>query len=107
MNSDQDLLKKTMKTVGVMLGALALFMGTLTLLVVVVVGQAVGPRSSSSSSEDSKIVPASNVHGRPGEKPESEPVPRARPGSNLMPGTPGVPVPKHAPEPPPGTNRAI
>jgi hypothetical protein len=105
MNSDPDLLKKTMKMVGMMLGALTLFMGTLTILVVVVVGQAVGPRSSSSS-DDSKIVPASNVHGKPGDKPESD-GPRPRPGSQVARATPAAPGAKPAREPPPGTNRAI
>src|SRR5262249_14649868 len=101
MNADQDLLRKTLKMVGVMLGALTVFMGTLTILVVVVLGNAMGPRSSPA---DSKVVPASNVHGRPGDKPgEAEP---SRPrGSQMSPErTPGL---RPVPEPSPGTNRAI
>jgi hypothetical protein len=92
MNDDRDLLKKTLKTVGVMLGALTVFMGTLTILVLVVVGHAVGPRAP----EDDKAVPASNVHGKPGD-----------PDSTIVPARPKRPV-----DPPPGStaergNRAI
>jgi hypothetical protein len=97
MNSDQELLRKTMKTVGVMLGALTLFMGTLTILVLVIVGHAVGPRPSSTD-EGSKAVPTSNVHG--GKPTEAEPPARPRTGVTPAEGTPR-PDP-----PPPGPNRA-
>jgi hypothetical protein len=93
--NDHDLLKKTLKTMGVMLGALTVFMGTLTFLVLVVVGQAVGPRAP--ADDASRAVPASNVHGgKPGD-----------PDSKIVPARPSRPV-----DPPPGSkaeqgNRAI
>jgi hypothetical protein len=71
MNDDRDLLMKTLKTMGIMLGALTLFMGTLTLIVLVVVGHALGPRNA--PTDDSTTVPASNVHGRPDDKAPARP----------------------------------
>jgi hypothetical protein len=94
--NDQDLLKKTLKTMGMMLGALTVFMGTLTILVLVVVGNAVGG-GARPSDEGSKAVPASNVHGgKPGD-----------PDSTIVPARPKRPA-----DPPPGSkaeqgNRAI
>ena len=95
MNDDRDLLKKTLKTMGVMVGALTVFMGTLTILVLVVIGHAVGPRAP--SDDDPKAVPASNVHGgKPGDS-----------DSKIVPARPSRPI-----DPPPGSraeqgNRAI
>lgn len=73
--SDATLLKKTLATMGVMVGALVAFVGTLTLLVWFVVGRAVAPAASSDpSSEGARPSPAAT-----GEAPTPAPVRRSGP----------------------------
>ena len=59
----EALFKQTMKTVGIMVGSCVAFVGTLTLIVLLVVSRAVGP-SDTSKSDGPTLVPASKLNGQ-------------------------------------------
>jgi hypothetical protein len=64
IDSNEPLLKQTLKTVGLMVGGCVLFVGTMSIIAVGVVGHVVGSSSTeSSSATDSTLVPADHVHG--------------------------------------------
>jgi hypothetical protein len=67
---NRTLLRRTLITVGAMVGACVVVVGTVTLLAAVVVGHAVSPPSEAESTGAGGLVPAANVHGTvPGAKP--------------------------------------
>jgi hypothetical protein len=57
----RSLLRKTLITVAAMVGACVAFVGTLTLVCVLIVRGAVGPSTSGAG----ELVPADKVHGTP------------------------------------------
>jgi hypothetical protein len=59
----EALLKKTLQTIGVMLGSCILVVGTLTLLVLFVVGRALGPREDAPQGSGVAPAPASTAGG--------------------------------------------
>jgi hypothetical protein len=61
--ADTPLLKRTLVTTAIMLGACVAFVGTLSLLAALIVGKAVDP--SASGDAPGGLVPATNVHGTP------------------------------------------
>ena len=63
--SDSPLLKRTLLMVSAMVGACVVFVGTLCLVALLIVGKAVGPSSSSASSEGD-VAPALNAKPGPG-----------------------------------------
>ena len=68
---NQTLIRRTLVSVGAMVGACVVVVGTLTLVLSVVVGHAVGPRDEPGASGG---IPAANVHGAvPGAKPPPAP----------------------------------
>jgi hypothetical protein len=63
----RTLLRRTLVTMGAMVGACVLVVGTLTLIALLVVGHAVGsPGGEVEHAGGGTIVPASNVHGTVG-----------------------------------------
>ncbi len=66
-----DLLHKTLKTMGVMVGACVAFTGVVTLIALFAVGRAVGPHES--SDPGSSVVPASKIEGQRPPKAEDAP----------------------------------
>jgi hypothetical protein len=71
-----DLLQKTLKTMGVMVGACVAFTAVVTLIALFAVGRAVGPRESLEPA--SGIVPASRIEGqRPPKADDAPPAPPA------------------------------
>jgi hypothetical protein len=58
---NQTLIRRTLLSVGAMVGACVVVVGTLTLVLSLVVGHAVGTRSDEQASNGA--VPATNVHG--------------------------------------------
>jgi hypothetical protein len=72
---NKTLVRRTLITMGAMVGACVVVVGTVTLVASVVVGHAVAPPGASESGGTGTIVPAANVHGAvPGAKP-SPPAP--------------------------------
>jgi hypothetical protein len=68
---NQTLIRRTLVSVGAMVGACVVVVGTLTLVVSLVVGHAVGPRDEPGAGGG---IPAANVHGVvPGAKPPPAP----------------------------------
>ena len=63
--SDAPLLKRTLLMFSAMVGACVVFVGTLCLVALLIVGKAVGPSSSSASSEGD-VAPATNAKPAPG-----------------------------------------
>src|SRR5262249_14143378 len=59
----RSLLRKTLITMAAMVGACVAFVGTLTLICVVIVRGAVGPASP--ASESPTLIPADKIHGAP------------------------------------------
>ncbi len=72
---ETDLFRKTMKSIGVMVGACALFTGMVTLIALFVVGRAVGPRES--VEQGSGVVPASKIDGQRPPKADDAPPPKS------------------------------
>jgi hypothetical protein len=67
---NRTLVKRTLVSVGAMVGACVVVVGTLTLLASVIVAHAVTPPEETERSSSGTVVPAANVHGVvPGAKP--------------------------------------
>jgi hypothetical protein len=76
---NRTLLRKTLVTMGAMVGSCALVVGTITLVAVLIVGRASSPQSESQASAGGPgaLVPATNVHGTiPGATPPAVPANR-------------------------------
>jgi hypothetical protein len=63
------LVRRTLVTVGAMVGACALVVGTLTLVATLVVRHAVAPPGEAEHDGTGTLVPAGNVHGSVGPRP--------------------------------------
>jgi hypothetical protein len=61
METSDNILLKTLKTMGVMVGACVAFVGTLTLIALVIVRSAVGPSEKDTAPG---LVPASKIEGQ-------------------------------------------
>ncbi len=66
---NRTLVRRTLITVGAMVGSCVVVVGTITLVAAMVVGRAVSPPGESETSGGPTLVPAANVHGLPGAKP--------------------------------------
>lgn len=60
--TETSLLRKTLLTTGIMLGACVVFVGALTVVAVSMTGKS---KSNATSSEEAALVPADRVHGAP------------------------------------------
>ena len=67
---NRTLMRRTLITVGAMVGACVTVVGTVTLLAALIVGHAVAPPGDTDNAGTGGLVPAANVHGAvPGTKP--------------------------------------
>jgi hypothetical protein len=80
MNS--ELLQKSLKTMGVMVGACVAFTAVVTLIALFAVGRAVGPRESLEPA--SGIVPASKIEGQRPPKADDAPPPPTKSNANKV-----------------------
>jgi hypothetical protein len=72
---NRTLLRRTLVTMGAMVGACLAFVGTLTLVAVLMAGKAVAPpNAEADKSGDGKTVPATAVHGTPPAMPKAAPL---------------------------------
>jgi hypothetical protein len=78
MESEAPLLKRTLLMVAAMVASCIVFVGTLSLVAMLIVSKAVGPAGASAANAP-EIVPAANVHG-------------AAPGFAAQPAPAGAPV---------------
>ena len=75
--SDAPLLKRTLIMVGAMLGSCVLFVGTLCLISLLIVGKVVAPAGASAGGASGAVVPAENVHGGAAPSLAAQPTPHA------------------------------
>jgi hypothetical protein len=67
--SDRELIKKTLKTVGVMVGSTAIWLGGMTLVVVLATGSSASATSAGTSAKADKAAAVPAAPGAPGASP--------------------------------------